>query len=165
MPQLEWSEALALGLPAMDDLHREFVYLLEELQAAGEDALVAHWTVLIAHTEQHFAIEDGWMRATRFATSGCHRVEHQVVLQTMREGLQQGRDGHPGSIRQLAHELAFWFPRHVQAMDAPLAMHLRNVCFDPATGAVRLPAAAPIPTVGRRGRGHRSDRALVAESA
>lgn len=165
MPQLEWSDALALGLPAMDDTQREIACLLEQPQAAGDDALVAHRTVLIAHAEQHFAIEDGWMRATRFATSGCHRVEHKVVLQTMREGLQQGRDRDLGRVRQLAHELALWFPRHVQTMDAPLAMHQRNVCFDPATGAVRLPAAAPIPPAGRRGRGHRSDRARVAESA
>ena len=28
VPQLEWSEALALNLPVMDDMHREFVDLL-----------------------------------------------------------------------------------------------------------------------------------------
>ena len=28
MPQLEWSETLALNLPVMDDMHREFVDLL-----------------------------------------------------------------------------------------------------------------------------------------
>jgi hypothetical protein len=49
-------------------------------------------------------------------------------------------------IRQLARDLAAWVPQHAQTMDAALALHLRNVGFDPLTGQVahqeRLPAQA-----------------------
>ena len=37
MPNLEWSDALALDLPAMDDTHREFVDLLAAVNAAPDD--------------------------------------------------------------------------------------------------------------------------------
>ena len=38
----------------------------------------------------------------------------------------------------MASELALWFPQHAQSMDASLALHLRRVGFDPATGVVRV---------------------------
>ena len=36
-----------------------------------------------------------------------------------------------------------WFPQHAQAMDAALALHLRGVGFDPATGVVNMPQLLP----------------------
>lgn len=47
MLNLEWSDALALGLPAMDDTHREFVDLLAQVENAADHALLARWRVLL----------------------------------------------------------------------------------------------------------------------
>ena len=80
MPVLEWSEALALDLPQMDDTHREFVDLLAAVDAADDATLLPAWRLLIEHTEVHFGQEDRWMRETRFASGNCHSVQHQVVL-------------------------------------------------------------------------------------
>ena len=41
MPALQWSESLALGLPYMDDTHREFVDLLASAADAPNDAVLA----------------------------------------------------------------------------------------------------------------------------
>ena len=46
-------------------------------------------------------------------------------------------------MRQVAHELGSWFPQHVQGMDAALALHLRGVGYDAATGIVHIPQAVP----------------------
>jgi hemerythrin-like metal-binding protein len=143
MPNLEWSDALALDLPAMDDTHREFVDLLAAVNAAPDDILLAHWTALIAHTDDHFGREDEWMQATRFASSNCHSMQHKVVLQVLREGLARGEGGDLAVVRQMAQELVLWFPHHAQAMDASLALHLRRLGFDPATGVVNMPEALP----------------------
>ncbi len=143
MPQLEWSDALALDLPLMDDTHREFVDLLAVVQDATDDTLLAHWTELIDHTDDHFGREDDWMLSTQFASSNCHTMQHKVVLQVMREGLQHGQAGDLAMVRLMAGELAVWFPQHAQAMDASLALHMRRVDFDPETGIVRRPEALP----------------------
>ena len=143
MQHLEWSDALALELPAMDDTHREFVDLLAAVNTATDDRLLAHWAALIDHTDDHFGREDAWMEATRFASSNCHTMQHKVVLQVLREGLKRGQAGELGVVRQMAHELVIWFPHHAQAMDASLALHLRSIGFDPATGEVALPNALP----------------------
>ena len=143
MPILEWSDALSLDLPLMDDTHREFVILLAAVSTAADAQLVIAWSGLIDHTDVHFAREDAWMAHTRFASSNCHSVQHKVILEVMREGLAAGHAGDLGSVRVMAAELAIWFPQHAQTMDAALALHLRRTGFDPATGIVHAPDALP----------------------
>lgn len=144
MAVLEWSQALALDLPLMDDTHREFVDLLAAVQAADDAALVAAWQALVEHTEQHFGQEDAWMASTRFAAGNCHAMQHKVVLQVMREGAARAAgQGELHVVRAMAAELALWFPQHAQSMDAALALHLRRVWFDATTGVVHAPDALP----------------------
>ena len=143
MPTLQWSDTLALGLPEMDATHHEFVALLAQVVNATDDTLLPLWRELVTHTDEHFAREDRWMQTTGFASSNCHSSQHQVVLQVMREGDKRGSAGELAVVRQMADELGTWFPMHAQAMDAALALHLRNVGFDPVTGQVALPQALP----------------------
>lgn len=143
MPQLLWSEALELGLPFMDDTHQEFVALLARCEAADDAALPAIWRELVDHTADHFGREDDWMKATGFASGNCHAVQHKVVLQVLREGAARADQGELAPVRQMIKELAIWFPQHAQSMDAALALHLRGVGYDPATGEVRVPQALP----------------------
>ena len=144
MSTLEWSDALSLDLAAMDDTHREFVDLLAAVEAAPDEQLAAAWRALIDHTDEHFAREDRWMRDTRFASGNCHTTQHLVVLQVMRETEANAQAGPAGLIRAMAVELAKWFPQHAQGMDAALALHLRRVGYDVATGVVGLPQALPV---------------------
>lgn len=143
MALLEWSDALALDLPLMDETHHEFVELLATVEHAPDADLLPAWQALIDHTDGHFGQEDDWMCATRFASSNCHSMQHKVVLSVMREGAVLGAGGDLLAVRQMARELALWFPRHAQSMDAALALHLRRTGFDPATGTVHMPSALP----------------------
>lgn len=143
MAHLEWSDALALDLEAMDSTHREFVDLLAAVEAADDATLLGSWQALVDHTDDHFGREDQWMQSTRFSSSNCHSMQHNVVLQVMREGAKRGAAGDLALVRQMAHELGIWFPQHAQSMDAALALHLRSVGFDPETGVVHMPQALP----------------------
>ena len=134
-PRLAWSDGLALGLEAMDHTHREFVDLLARVATADDEAVLPAWAALVEHTQQHFDQEDRWMRDTGFASGNCHATQHRVVLAVMREGLARGQ---LAMIRQMADELAAWFPTHAQTMDAALALHLRGT-----------PPAAFVPSGGR----------------
>ena len=139
-PRLAWSDGLALGLAAMDHTHQAFVDLLAQVATADDEAVRTAWDALVAHTQGHFDQEDRWMRDTGFASGNCHATQHRVVLSVMREGAARGQ---VAMIRQMADELAAWFPTHAQTMDAALALHLRGVGYDPASGEVRLPQALP----------------------
>ncbi len=144
MASLEWSDALSLDLPLMDDTHREFVELLAIAQRSPDEALHASWQQLVDHTAEHFGQEDRWMLATRFSSINCHSMQHKVVLEVMREGLALAASGNTAALRDMASELALWFPKHAQSMDAALALHLRREGYDPVTGIVSCPAAESI---------------------
>ena len=141
MAHLQWSDALSLDLPIMDDTHREFVHLLALAQQSADARLPGAWQQLIDHTDAHFAQEDRWMLATRFAAATCHVMQHKVVLQVMREGAVQAAAGDLAFVRVMASELAQWFSAHAQSMDAALALQLRRVGYDPLTGEVHCPDA------------------------
>ncbi len=143
MNRLTWSDALSLSLPEMDETHREFVEMLAAVSDAPDDRLLAAWAALVDHTDRHFAQEDEWMRQARFASGNCHSTQHKVVLVVMREGLALGTQGRLDPIRQMASELVDWFPKHAQTMDAALALHLRGIGFDAATGALARPGLLP----------------------
>jgi hemerythrin-like metal-binding protein len=140
MPVLQWTDSLKLGLSEMDTTHHEFVDLLAQVVNATDEALLPRWRELVAHTDEHFTREDRWMKDTGFSSTNCHTTQHQVVLQVMREGEKRGDDA---MVRQMADELGIWFPQHAQAMDAALALHLRNVGYDEKTGQVHMPKAIP----------------------
>lgn len=141
---LAWSDALVLELDFMDDTHREFVDLLAAVETADDEDLLSRFSTLIEHTDDHFGREDRWMKDTQFSSSNCHSMQHNVVLQVMREGLKRGQDkGDLALVRQMAHELGIWFPQHAQTMDAALALHLRGVGYDEKTGVVSRPDALP----------------------
>ena len=143
MPALTWSEALSLQMPVMDRTHVEFVDLLAAVEGSEDTALVTRWAALVAHTTEHFGQEDAWMAATGFAPENCHATQHKVVLQVLREGLKAGEAGQLAVIRQMAGELALWFPHHAQTMDASLALHMKSMGYDPETGQVARPEQMP----------------------
>ncbi|WP_310388631.1 hemerythrin domain-containing protein [Roseateles sp.] len=155
---LNWTDALSLNQPQIDQTHQEFVALLNELggclQAAASSPLevLPIYQRLLVHTEAHFAIEEGFMAATGFAADNCHSKQHAMVLDVMREVLVHTlttQDLAP--LRNLLTELANWFPAHAEMMDAALVFHMTQVGFDPATGSfveAALAGAAPISSCG-----------------
>ena len=134
MSLLEWSEALHLGQPVMDETHREFVDLLNRFGAANEAERLARLDEFIAHTEAHFRQEEAWMARMQFPPLGCHRTEHEGVLEVMREVRKRIAAGESHYAAVLAQAIAEWFPLHAQSMDTVLALYIRETRFstDPA---------------------------------
>jgi hemerythrin len=96
-----------------------------------------------------FAREDEWMQATRFSCRRDHTLQHRVVLEVMREGLVQAREGQLPQVRQMASQFRDWYHKHVQTMDAALALHLRGQRFDPANGGPGTARSASQPPLVR----------------
>lgn len=143
MATLNWSDDFALGVDAMDTTHQEFIALLAQVQAAPDDQALNCWRALVAHTQEHFDSEDRYMLATGFAATNCHTTHHKMILDVLRQGLSLGEAGDLGPLRQMAEELTVWFPIHADSMDAALAMHLKRVGFDPATGQMNAAQNQP----------------------
>ncbi len=144
MSLLTWSESLVLNQPQLDQTHHEMVDLINGLDAAlasGTDPMPA-FLALLEHTEQHFALEEGWMAATGFEPENCHSSQHKMVLNVLHEVRRYAlelNDLEPMKI--IGGELAQWLPAHAEMMDAALVFHMSQVGFDPTTGKIAVPQA------------------------
>jgi hemerythrin-like metal-binding protein len=165
MPHLEWSDRLALGLEPMDQTHREFVDLLAVVAAAPDAGLLAAWCTLVDHTDAHFGQEDRWMQDAGFSAVNCHSRQHAMVLEVLREGVRRGEAGDLTAIREMAAELAVWFPQHAEAMDAALAEQLAAVGYDTTTGTLRTPEALPAEPISGCGGATCSPHSAAAPSS
>lgn len=145
MSALAWTDELVLNQPELDHTHEEFVTLLNRYADTldrGEDALPA-FKELLAHTEEHFAMEERWMAATGFEPENCHSSQHAMVLNVMREVVRYAEElGDREPLAIVRTELSQWFPGHAEMMDAALVYTMEQRGFDPKTGECRDPIRA-----------------------
>lgn len=126
---------LLTGHPDIDAHHREFV---EALAAIGQpDDVVAALDRFVAHCEAHFSFENAQMEESGFPPIGCHRGEHDMVLETVREVRRRVAAGDARLAASLVPALTEWFDNHVMSMDAVLARFLaQGGLAQPACGAM-----------------------------
>lgn len=130
-PVLAWSDQLAIGQSLMDDTHREFVAQLNRVGEAADDGVLTALDDFIAHTEAHFSQEEQWMDAIEFPPRGCHRGEHEKIMETVRAVRTRVAAGDARLGRTLAEALAEWFPQHATSMDAILALYMTEIGYRP----------------------------------
>src|SRR5690606_37335684 len=76
---------------------------------------------LAAHAKDHFGTEDAWMTETEFPARECHMNEHAAVLNSVEQVQQRVAEGDFDLARDLARELAKWFPGHTDYLDSALS--------------------------------------------
>ena len=119
-----WTDAFLLGHGPMDNVHREFVELVNNLLSCPDDEVLQHLQAFARHAESHFGDELKWMQETSFPPLQCHADEHAAVLKSVGEVLPLVEAGNIEIARRLATELARWFPGHADYMDSALAAWL-----------------------------------------
>lgn len=124
---MAWDESRhALGVPAMDDTHREFVELAYALLVASDEDFPVLFARLHEHTRQHFEHEGKLMKACRFPAIGEHNSEHLRVLGELAHFARGVAAGRLGTAREYARNLPGWFANHLATMDAALAGCLKK---------------------------------------
>jgi hemerythrin-like metal-binding protein len=137
---LPWTQSLHTGDARMDETHKEFTDMLNEILGTPQDQQLPLYQKFLQHTVEHFAQEERWMVATGFSAENCHAEHHNTILETMRAVQVHYEAGDTEIITRLAEALAEWFPGHAASMDAGLAQHMKNVGFDAVTETVADPS-------------------------
>lgn len=153
MAHLTWNADLELGVPRMDTTHREFVVLLAALADAPDASFATALDRMIEHTVEHFGQEDRWMEQSGFGPM-CHLMEHQKVLEVMRQVRERVATGDLEIGRKLALELGRWFEHHASTMDTILVSHMVEVGFDAEAGDVPRTFVEPLRPTPEPAAGH-----------
>ena len=119
-----WEDRFLLGYAAMDETHREFVELVDQLLTVDDGELASVLAAFAGHAEAHFAQERQWMESGDFPARACHIEEHDKVLASLAEVRQLLAEGDCEIVRELARALKDWFPVHADYMDSALSMWL-----------------------------------------
>jgi hemerythrin len=145
----EWNDSMLLGHGAMDDIHREFVELVQALRTCSPENALQRLDAVHAHALDHFEKERGWMLSTEFPPRDCHIDEHDAVLRSLAEVRALLADGRAGCALaiDLAEHLAAWFPGHADYLDSALAAWIskRTHGGKPVVLRRRIPATTEEP--------------------
>jgi hemerythrin-like metal-binding protein len=133
---LQWQESLVVGEGVMDETHREFVELLNQLAQCDDADALDRLDAFLAHTDSHFAQEHRWMAELDYTAAECHEREHAMIMQTaqaVRAKLAAGEAG-PDLAKVLALAVAEWFTNHAASMDAVLALYMKDKGYSATPG-------------------------------
>ena len=120
----QWTDKFLLGYGKMDHTHREFVERVNALLTCSDAEMGQCLEAFAEHAERHFGEENEWMQSTGFPAGECHADEHAAVLKSVRQVQALVASGNVAIARDLAAELARWFPSHADHMDSALAQWL-----------------------------------------
>lgn len=125
MSLLQWKQEYSVGVAAMDDEHREMMGLINDVYAklaSDPDASQVDECLgdIYNTISLHFALEEKLMRNNNYSEYGAHKDDHEVLLDQIRDLMDDyHKDPQSGSDR-LAEGLADWFVTHFSTFDARL---------------------------------------------
>jgi len=132
--EIAWSDALVLGVPALDAQHRELVARVSRVSVAidREPAEVsALLDFLGEYALSHFATEERLMALHGYpeAAQATHRKVHEDFVRAF-SGLRYDLDvegATAGIVARIRSWMASWLLEHIQGMDHALAMWIRSM--------------------------------------
>lgn len=128
-PLIEWRDEFSVGVPEVDYEHQELVRLINELfthistQGQGPEVL-GYLGEIYARISAHFALEEKVMRAHDYDHYQAHKQDHEILLDELRDIMDDYEMGKSPGIEQLAEKLTAWFVEHFKKQDARLHKHL-----------------------------------------
>lgn len=139
----EWNPQLDTGIEEIDQQHRKLVGMLARLfdamhTGAGKSVLAEILTGLETYAEQHFAVEEQFMRDCDYPEFEAHRTAHMVFrrkVATLREQFEKSGQG-VLSI-QVVLFLRNWLTDHIGSIDQALSSFLQLGSAAPSYGKQR----------------------------
>ena len=132
MSAIAWSEDYSVGIPALDDQHRQLFEILNKLDEAieknrGQRELTRVLREMVGYTQEHFAFEEKLMAAADFPGLKAHQARHRRIIQKVeRFDYELNIEG-----RRISHQvrdfLQTWLVTHIAEEDRAYAGALAAV--------------------------------------
>jgi hemerythrin len=126
-----WNPALELGIPEVDDQHRELfrrVDLLTDaiMKKTGPDELASLFDFLGTYVFEHFAAEEALMRLHAYPRRAEHEAEHRRFIEDFKalqaEYVREG--GTALLLVKVNGRVTQWLAEHIARTDRELGKHL-----------------------------------------
>lgn len=145
MAYMQWTEAMSVGLPELDDDHRILIAVINRLAAdtgegAAADVVGRSLVTLTRYAEYHFEREQRVMEACGFPELDSHIEEHREFVGWVREA-ERRYDTTPADTAAELHGevLAFlknWLNHHILLQDMAYRAYLQDAMADARRAAL-----------------------------
>ncbi len=132
MAELEWTQALSVGVEEIDAQHRELfrraARLVDGIQGGEPEELGALVEFLHRYAVEHFGAEEEHMRRARYPGYARHKAEHDRFVSDLLALAREAERSGAGAFLSLkaSHWLTQWLRQHVSGTDAELGRFLRT---------------------------------------
>ena len=125
MAIIEWSSEFELGIAEIDQDHKTLIALINEVHSGIESGastarVLAVLKEIYRQISGHFADEEHYMREVRYMSYAEHKEDHEILLDDLRDIMEQVQadGGYPRG--RLSRDLYYWFSEHFRIHDARL---------------------------------------------
>jgi len=117
-----WSEAYSVGVTTMDEQHKRFFVMINELhqalkQARGAEVLGGILNELARYTEYHFSAEEAAMEAACYPDLPRHKEYHNQFIAKVAEFQRRFNSGDRSIIVDAMNAVKDWLVHHIQNVD------------------------------------------------
>lgn len=144
-----WTEAMSVGVPALDADHKCLVRIINVLRELDrdEEGKATVETVLDSlklYGRTHFKREERVMDAVRFPGGAFHRAEHQNFVRHIEFLRSKFSSGQLEPTRELYDYLTGWLRHHILIQDMAYKPYVSNA---PNAESIAREAAPPLPNI------------------
>ncbi|MCP5159337.1 MAG: bacteriohemerythrin [Gammaproteobacteria bacterium] len=127
---IEWSDALSVGDPGLDQQHQKLVKLINILHDAmathgAENQMKGILDQLIAYTQEHFSYEEERMRSANYPHLAKHQTLHAELLKQVSAFYEKFLQGKRINMK-LMKFLKGWLLNHIQKSDQQYGPYLKS---------------------------------------
>ena len=125
MTLIDWKPEFSVGVASVDSEHRELIDLINDLHDrvgdnASAEEVVSMLGEIFAKISAHFALEEKYMRETRYPLLTEHKADHETLLDELRDIMDLVDDDGDYDEQGLSQDLRRWFTEHFRTHDARL---------------------------------------------
>ena len=125
MSLINWRDEFCVGVDAIDHEHREMIAMINELdaamqEAASQDVVVEALGDIYSRISAHFALEEKIMRDLHYDEFPAHKQDHELLLDKLLDVIDSVEFEGRYDRAALSQELDTWFSDHFRTHDAKL---------------------------------------------
>ena len=128
MSLIKWKEEFSVGVAEVDHEHQELIELINQLHRSVQEGVTRQQVMrglgeIFAQIAAHFALEEKYMRESRYRAYHSHKEDHEALLDDLRDIMDEVEDDGEFDEHRLSIDLDRWFSDHFRTHDAKLHRH------------------------------------------
>jgi len=124
MPRIEWSESLSVGIAEIDEQHRKWIALINQLHDVlmgynEEEGLTSEACLqaMLDYGDFHLSFEEQLLEKAGYPLFEQHRREHDRFRRQIEIALLAEREGHRMLHSEVMNLLTSWLQEHIMGSD------------------------------------------------